>query len=440
VSPTRTWDVSLKVRAQESLLPLAVTCAEKTAIALGLGEQEALAITLASEEIFGHLCRVAAAGRDVEIRCRSGGYYVEQEFVFKAQDFNMRAFNLTASASVEDDSAVEETGLLIACRMVDRFKLAHSEEGLTLTLIKEKAYPEISEIRAPEIPPLEHYIIRAPDPEELKVFVHLVNRYYEDYAIPGIFRYPGKLVDMVASDDYGAAVAVDGAGRMGGGVLWQGVSAETVEWLGPYLFNQSASSGMALDLVDACIEAVARSRAESLITRFPTRELPADYFELLGSVTLCPKDGHPVELDAFYRHLGEDLGSAAWCHPLLEEFLVREYERLAFARQIHLVQDEGETHSPFSVLSAELDRSIGSMTLRPVWWGKDASETVASHVSVLLKEDVSCILFEIDVGRAWHSHFVPALLDHGFEPRFVLPLAGKGDVVVFQHSLNEPLP
>lgn len=440
MSPTRTWDVSLKLKAEESLLPLAVTCAEKAAIALGLGEPEALALTLATEEIFGHLCRVAAPGKDIEIRSRSGGYYVEQEIAFNARDFNMRAFNLTASAPVDDECAFEETGLLIASRMVDRFKLTHSEEGLNLTLIKEKAYPEISEIRAPEIPPLEQYVIRAPDPEELKIFVHLVNRYYEGYAIPGVFRYPGKLVDMVAGDDCGAAVAVDRAGRIGGGALWQRVSAETVEGLGPYLFNQPASSGMALDLVDACIEAVARSRAESLITRFPTPELPSDYFELLGSVRLCPKEGHPVELDAFYRHLGEDLGSAAWCHPLLEEFLAREYERLAFARQIHLVQDEGETHSPFSVLSAELDRSIGSVTLRPVWWGKDASETVACHLSVLLKEDVSCILFEIDVGRAWHSHFVPALLDHGFEPRFVLPLAGKGDVVVFQHSLNEPLP
>jgi hypothetical protein len=151
-------------------------------------------------------------------------------------------------------------------------------------------------------------------------------------------------------------------------------------------------------------------------------------------VTVCPKDGHPVELDAFYRHLGEDLGSAAWCHPLLEGFLASEYERLAFARQIHLVRDEGETHSPFSVLSAELDRSVGSVTLRPVWWGKDASRTVASYVNVLLREDVSCILFEIDLGEPWHSYFVPALLDHGFVPRFVLPLAGKGDVAVFQHS------
>ena len=132
MSTTRTWDVSLKVKALKSFLPLAVTCSEKTAIALGLDEPEALAITLATEEIFGHLCRVAAAGRDVEIRCRSGGYYdVEQEFAFKAQDFNMRAFNLTASASVDDESAFEETGLLIASRMVDRFKLAHSEERLT---------------------------------------------------------------------------------------------------------------------------------------------------------------------------------------------------------------------------------------------------------------------------------------------------------------------
>lgn len=436
--PVHRWDVSLQLRAREPLLPLAVSCSEKTATALGLAEPEALALTLATEEIFTYLYKVAAPGKEVEIRFRSGGYYVEQEFAFKADDFDMKAFNLTASVSPNDECSLEETGLLIASRMVDRFKFGQSEEGLRLKLVKEKAYPEISEIRAPEVPPLTKRGIRTPDAEELKVLVHLVDKYYPHEVIPGLFRFPGKLVDMVAAGDCGAAIAADKAGHMGGGIVWQRVSDETVEWFGPYLFNQPDPSEIALALVDACIEAVARSSVESLITRFPTRDLPTDYFERLGSVTVCPENCAPLELEAYFRHLGEDLGGVAWCHPLLEGFLVEEYERLFFAREIQLVRDEGETPSPFSVLSAEFDRSICSVTLRPIWWGLDASQTVASYVEVLLKEGLTCILFEIDLGRPWHSHFVPALLDRDFEPRIVLPLAGRGDVVVFQHRLAGP--
>ena len=95
--PARRWDVSLQLRAQELFLPLAVTCTEKTATAFGLAESETLALTLATEEIFNYLHRVAAPDKEVEIRYRSGGYYVEQEFAFKAEDFDMKAFNLTAA-------------------------------------------------------------------------------------------------------------------------------------------------------------------------------------------------------------------------------------------------------------------------------------------------------------------------------------------------------
>ncbi|MEW6141139.1 MAG: hypothetical protein AB1733_23185 [Thermodesulfobacteriota bacterium] len=436
----RKWDVSLRVRPEVSLLPLVVGCAEKAAVAFGLDEPEALAITLATEEIITYVACAAAPDKEMEISFRRGGYYVEEQFAFEAEGFNMKAFNLTVAASVNGEQDFEETGLLIASRMVDRFKFSQSDEGLRLTLAKEKAYPEISEIRAPEVPPLRDYAIRSPEVEEVKAFVHLVNRFYGNAVIPAVFRYPGKLVDMVASEDWAAKVAADSEGRMGGGVVWKRVSEETVEWFGPYVFNQPEDSRMSEALVDSCLEALARSGVESLITRFPTPELPKDYFERLGSVTLRPKDGQGVELEAYFRHLGEDLGCGVWSHPLLEPFLSEEYRRLFFAREIHPVKEEGETQSSFSVLSADFDRSIGSVTLRPIWWGTDASQTLASYVDVLLREDATCILFEIDLGRPWHSYFVPMLFEHGFEPRLVLPLAAKGDVVVFQHSMNTRTP
>jgi len=55
---------------------------------------------------------------------------------------------------------------------------------------------------------------------------------------------------------------------------------------------------------------------------------------------------------------------------------------------------------------------------------------------MLLKEKFESILFEMDLGKSWHCYFTPALTRSGFEPRLLLPYAGKGDLVIFQHRFG----
>jgi anti-sigma regulatory factor (Ser/Thr protein kinase) len=429
--------VVLNLQAETVFLPLAMSFVEKAARAFGLEEAEALSLTLATEEIFGYLCRVAAQGRDIRLTCRGGGYYVEEDLLFRSEDFNMRAFNLTCSAALDDETRTEETGLLIASRMVDRFQFSEENEGLRLTLRKEKAYPEIIEPEAPEIKPLGEFSVRPPNAEELKVFLHLVNKHYGSHSIPFNFRFPGKIVDMVAYGEFDAALAVDSAGHIGGGVVWHRTSSSIVDCAGPYLFNQSAESDMAQALVNYCIMAIARTDTLGLMVRYATAELPIEYFESLGSLNIYRPGTTPVDLKVFYRHLGEDPGSAVWSHQLLDEILSREYRRLFLAREILHVRDEGETSTPFSVLSAEFNKLLGSVTLRPVWLGRDSVEVVAGYVETLLKEEVGAILFELDLGKPWQSHFTPALLQNGFDPRLILPYGGASDLVIFQHHQGE---
>ena len=107
-------EVTLSLRADQIFLPVATSFVEKAAVAFGLAEPEALSLTLAAEEIFAYLCSAAAPGKEVLMKCRSGGYYVDQEFLFEARDFNMKAFNLTASVSMDHQDGTDETGLLIA--------------------------------------------------------------------------------------------------------------------------------------------------------------------------------------------------------------------------------------------------------------------------------------------------------------------------------------
>jgi hypothetical protein len=433
----RKADVSLGLRADLEFLPVATSCVERAAHAFGIGEAEALAITLAAEEIFAYLTRTAAPGQDIRILCREGGYYVELDFLFHARDFNMRAFNLTATVSLENPALAEETGLLIASRMVDRFRFLEEDGGIRLMLIKEKSYPAGYELHGPQPVPLTDYEVRNALAEEIKILTHLANERYRPHTFPTAFAFPGKIVDMVASGEYRAIIAADKAGHVGGGLLWRQGEGRLVEFFGPYLFNQSAESDMAPSLVDFCINAVARTHAVALINRYPTAELPLEYFEPLASVTFLQHDGHRERIMAYHRLLEEDPGLSVWAHPSMEAFLSEEYRRLAFAREILQVTEAGESQSPFSVLSAEIDRESGRATLRPVWWGRDFRATLHAHVQTLLNEDLPNIFFVMDLGESWHCRCAPALASEGFQPSMLLPHAGKADLLVFQHDAHE---
>ena len=290
------------------------------------------------------------------------------------------------------------------------------------------------ERQVPPARPLEAFVVRNAEPEELKVFVRMVAEYHHPHVVPRDFAFPGKVTDMAASGDYRILVAADRGGHIGGGLAWRREDSRLVECFGPYVFNQPLGSTMARELLDACIGAIARSKAVGLINRAPTPEFPVEYFERLGSLVLCGADGTQFELEAYYRELEEDLGGTMWTHPALESFLSSEYRRLVFPREIRPVSGEGETEWPCSVVSAEVDRGQRRVTLRPVWRGRDCEEVVAAHADLFAVEGIPCIFFEVDLGIPWHAHFVPALFKSGFQPRLLLPWGGKGDLVVFQRQ------
>ena len=402
---------------------------------MGLDQSGALALTLATEEIFLYLCKVASPDQGVEIRCSGGGYYVRADFLFSVEDFNMRAFNLTATVSIDDEVSLEEMGLLIASRSVERFQVSEDRgKGARLTLIKEKNYPELNAESVPEVKPMPEFSVRSPDPEELKIFVILLNSHYPEQIIPNAFKYPGKIVDMVNGGEYQVALALAPGGQVGGGIVWHWAGLKTIECFGPYIFNQGQGSSMPEDLVEACLGDIAKTPAVGLLNRIPTHDIPQQYFEPLGTLTIFNSRSSVTSFTAYFRQLQEDPGAAVWSHPELETFLRTEYERLAFPREIRQVRDLGETKNPFSVLSAEFDRSQKMVTLRPIRPGADAEKNLVTHLKLIGREALSSIFFEMDLAEPWQTDFTPALLKNGFTPRMVLPYAGKGDIVIFQLS------
>jgi len=426
-------EVLLSVAADSVFLPLVTSFVENGAIGLGLGRAEAMSLTLATEEIFSYLCQIASPDEMVEISCSGGGYYVRAVFHFSVEDFNMRAFNLTTSVSVDDEASLEEMGLLIASRTVERFQvLKERGKGVQLTLIKEKKYPSSDEDTVPTAMPLKEFSIQEPNPEEMKLLALLVSRHYQDLITPDFFEYPGKFVDMVEGGECRAAMALAPDGHLGGGIIWRWAGLKTVECFGPYLFNQDPDSSIPESLLENCLGHIAKTHAVGLINRYPTGDLPKEHFEPLGSLTIFQQDGPPTSLTAYFRQMQEDPGTSVWSHPELEGFLQGEFSRLVLPREIRLVKDLGETKTRFSVLSTEFDRSQNMVTLRPIGPGMDAGENLANHLKLLSRESLLSVFFEMDLAEPWHTEFTPALLKHGFTPRLVLPYAGKSDMVIFQ--------
>jgi hypothetical protein len=406
---------------------------EKSSMGMGLGQSEALSLTLAAEEIFSYLCRIAPSQEELEVRCMKGGYYVSAEFIFGVGDFNMGAFNLTASVSVEDESSLGDLGLLIASRSLDYFKVEERQgRQIRLTLIKDKRYPPIGTESVPAVEPMEEFSVKAPDAAETKVFVLLAHHHYSSPFAPEFFWFPGKVVDMIHGGHYQAAVALNPKGGVGGGILWHRSGLRTVECFGPYLFNQGLKSPMSGSLIEACLHAIAKSGAVGLINRFPTEDVPEGYFEILGDLIIVDRAGSSKAVPVYFRQLEEDPGAFMWAHPDLQGFLSAQYSRLVLARQLMAVRDSGEAKARRSVIFTEFHRTRSIVTLTPIRTGMDQEENIASHLNLLRSESAKTILFEMDLGVGWQAGFTPALLKNGFVPRFILPYAGEGDVVVFQ--------
>ncbi len=429
--------LQLTVKAYASLLRVTTGFVEQSARALGLGERESLDLTLAAEEVFLYLCHISAPGTEVEIRCRSRGWCVIVDLTFEGKGFHMEAFNLTATPSFEDGKATRETGLLLASRIVNRFKLASAGTRLVLTLIKDKAYPESKIQKVPSPVPVSTFSVLCPPEEQVRTAVAMIKKHCGSRFNPPFIAFPGKAADMVGSGDMGAAIALDEAGRIGGILFWSLDRPTVVECYGPYVFHPESHPEMAMRLLDRCIEEIVHTNALGLLNRYPGTGTPLGYFERLGKQVLFRRDGEALTVNACHRQLKEDRGSSVWAHPELIPFLQSQYEKLVLPREIRPVDGHGGERVGSSVFFVERNRNWSWANLCPVEFGRNAAKVLKAHIQMLKKEGSFAIFFEMDLGQAWQTDFTTALLANHFEPGFVLPYGGEGDLVVFQHRLND---
>lgn len=425
--------VELHLRASSPLVPLVSSAVEAGARVLGLDEPDAAALGLGAEEVFSHLAAAAAPGRDVEVRLAGGGWLATAEFAFVPDRVDWRPLNLTYRTNPANDPLLTRTGLAIAARVVDRFRLARKEQRVVLALTKERRFPTAP--APPDEPaPTGPVSARPARPHELALAAGLAAARYPAEQVPPGFDAPGKVEAMARSGDLAAAVAVDAAGRLAGAVFWTVGRMPLAELSGPYLFQEPPVPDAAALLVDACLGALGRTSLRGVLARNPTEAFPPRAFEPLGLLHVPFAGGSSGPVEARYRELGEDPGCAAHVSAPVEPFVRGVYERLALARIVRTAPAPAVAPGDTTAFATRLDRRTRQATLTPLWLGPDAPEAIGALVDLLASEGLTEPTAELDLGEAWQAGFAPALLGAGFAPRLVLPWAGTGDVLVLQRT------
>jgi len=431
---TKNRSLHLRLDARPPLLPVVTQFVETTATVFGLGKEESLKLVLATEEIFISLCNAVCPGNILEIDCQDGLYYTRVIFRFTASDLNLRGLNIVSAVAYDRECDLEEMGLMIASRSVDRLHLT-VEKGsrVSLAMTKEKAYPRMSEIIPPPEPP-ETVVLETPDPEGVKRFALLVGQAYAEKDRPAFFDYPGKVADMVAGGEFHCLAAMNPKREIVGGILFGDRSERIIHSFGPYLFHGGDGRRTGGALLEACLGRIVRSKALGLLSLSGLPPALEGQFEPLGSLSYRVPGSDPVARPFYFRHLHEDPGCEVWSRGELTAWLERQYDRLVLAREIRTVRAMGETRTGSSLLAAELSRERAEAVLRPLLPGADLAATVERYIRFLTDDGFLNLFFELDLGVPWQGELIPILMGHGLKPEILLPFAGQADLVIFQRD------
>ncbi|MBP8980637.1 MAG: hypothetical protein KBG09_05270 [Syntrophobacterales bacterium] len=426
--------INLQLAAEISFLPVVVQWAETAAKVFGLGREEALKICLATEEIFSYLSSRVCPGEVLDIRCMNGIFYVRVEFRFPVSILNMGALNVAAAVACDSEESLAEMGLALATRTVDRLNIfAERKNYICLAIEKDKEYPLFSATNAITVSARGKLAVTSPDAEGVKSYVARVAR-TSDERLPSFFRYPGKVADMVAGEEYQALTAVDSRGECVGGLIFHFRTPQLVEMYGPQVFVPEREAETAAMLFEDCLARTARTKAIGILNLTGVPASLKTQFEFLGSLTYKGKDDHKVVHQCHYRLLHEDPGAVVFTHAVLTDYLRREYSRLFLARDIREVTDQGETRTGYSIFATEFHREGSKAILRPLWPGVDFDANVQRHLRFLQEEGIGNVLFTIDLGVSWQASLMTVLMNNDFHPTLIVPFAGQSDLLYFQYD------
>ena len=414
--------VELTLPIQAEFLPVATACVEQTAQAYGMGRVETMHLMLAVEEVLSFLAARLSGGHHLlKLHCRNGRYYMEVVCRFPSNVLPVGAFNITSTVSADDEQSLAEMGLLLAARTADHLAVSAKNDDMEIRFVKNRQYPALPTIPA-SVATQGSLRIAEPAPELIKQFAARVAGKYE-WQAPEYFQTPGNVADMVASGDYGVSLVADGKNNIMAGIFWHN-GKQMAEAAGPYVFCDEADA--AVQAVEGCLQRLARTSVLCLVVQQPTPDMPAGYFEPLA------QDG-----SVLYRQLAEDNGTLVYAHPIFADYLTDGYRSLFLPRDIRRVENQGEKQSPHSAFAVRMDRPASRVVMESIWAGEDALAVVEQHIQALRQEGFREIYFHLDTGVPEQALLSPALSANGFEPAWIVPWGGEGDILVLAHREEE---
>lgn len=436
--PNKQKSATTRIPFTPPFLPLAMEFVDKGARGFGYNDRETAGLVLAMEELFAFYVR-QAAGESVEIELEDQGYRLALAISFPMANPDMRAFNLTWRVSDDSEESLDMLGPMIAARSVSGLRLDFgADEQVVLRMTRDRDYPLASVVALP--PPDVGGDLRLVEPsaDDLRHFAAMAATSGAPFLPPFLTR-PGMAADMFSTDSLSAILAVRGDWIVGG-VLWRPLTSSCLELYGPYLFNEDPEDRELTLLLDEAVGRISRSRFRGVVRRQGPLAGHERFFDFLGELEMAGISGGSAHSTYYYRQLREENGGVVYCTGTLASFLGNQYERLCIPRQLREAVGEQTRLRDASVLAVELEYPRSLATIRPLCAGKDMTANLVAHLDLLRGEGINNFLVEINTGRSEDTAFTTALEETGFVPRLLIPDAGQGDLVVYDHSGGDKKP
>lgn len=416
-------------------LPLAIEFADKGARGFGYGDRETNGLVLAVEELFAFYQRQAVRGSVVEVELEDEGHRLSLGLSFRMTNPDMRAFNLTWNVNPESDESLETLGPMIAARSVSGLRLDFgADERVTLRLTRDREYMPAGAVGLPPVATGKNLRVGEPSPDDLRHFATLAVASKPPF-LPNFLSRPDMAVDMQAAGQLNALLLFADDWIVGG-VLWCPLTDSCLELYGPYLFQDDPyDRGMTL-LLDEAVGRISRSRHHGLLRRQGPLPGHERFFDFLGELKQVSGE-KTLPCSYYHRQLKEESGGVVYCHGALAAFLADEYDRLCLPRQVRDNAASVARQRDASVLAVELEYARSLATLRPLCSGQDMESNLRAHLELLRNEGIDNFLVEIDTGRSDETAFSAALEAAGFVPRLLIPGAGRGDLVIYDWTVEQ---
>ena len=422
-----------------AFLALAMEFAHKGARGFGYGEREADSLVLAVEELFSFYERQAAGGSAVELEMEDQGYRLVLSISFSLANPDMRAFNLTWSVNHDSEESIEMLGLMIAARTLSSLRLDFGTgENVILRLTRDRDYAKAQTVVLPPSDSAAALRLASPNRDDLYHFCTMAVSSGSPF-LPPFLERPDMAADMFASGHLDALLILGGDWILGG-VLWKPLTESCVELFGPYLFIDDPDDRALTLLMDETVRGISRSRFRGVLRRQGALADHERFFDFLGEIRLNRSNGASANATYYYRQLKEESSGVVYCSGNLAVFLGEQYQQLCLPRQIRAASDCQTGLRDASVLAVELEHARSLAIIRPLCSGKDMAANLSDHLVLLRGEGIVNFIVEIDTGRGEDIAFAEALERTGFVPRLLIPDAGLGDLVIYDHCNQDAPP